>query len=378
MKAERSSCLSPSLSENAVKADPPSLPEKSDKSGLGRLPAAVQWLLLLVLSAPLASFLEAVGIPAGLLMGPMLAGVIVGMNGGTIRLPRFGFFGVQVVLAMMIAGMVSPSLVGTFLSRWPLFMAIVLSVIAVSTLCGWIITRMGILPGTTAIWGSSAGAASTMLLMGGAYGADVRLVAFMQYMRVVVVATLATLIAHFGGHQAIDQGVPFFGPIDVVDFALTIGIGIACGLFGQWLSIPAGAFLTPFAVGSIMSLTGTLHVELPQWLLAMSFALLGWNIGLGFTRSIVRHARRAFMPTILSIIALVTFSGLLAVFLVFALGVDPMTAYLATSPGGLDSVAVIAASSNVDLSFVMALQTARLVIITIIGPVIARFVADRA
>ncbi|RVI72001.1 AbrB family transcriptional regulator, partial [Sinorhizobium meliloti] len=59
-------------------------------------------------------------------------------------------------------------------------------------------------------------------------------------------------------------------------------------------------------------------------------------------------------------------------------GIDPLTAYLATSPGGLDSIAVIAASSNVDLPFVMALQTARLLIITLIGPALARFVADRA
>ena len=72
------------------------------------------------------------------------------------------------------------------------------------------------------------------------------------------------------------------------------------------------------------------------------------------------------------------FSGLMALLLVGLLDVDPLTAYLATSPGGLDSVAVIAASSNVDISFVMALQTSRLIIITLIGPAIARFVADRS
>src|SRR4030095_4290218 len=37
-------------------------------------------------------------------------------------------------------------------------------------------------------------------------------------------------------------------------------------------------------------------------------------------------------------------------------GIDPLTAYLATSPGGMDSVAIIGAASKADLSFVMALQ----------------------
>jgi uncharacterized protein len=63
--------------------------------------------------------------------------------------------------------------------------------------------------------------------------------------------------------------------------------------------------------------------------------------------------------------------------LVEAFGIDPLTAYLATSPGGADSVAIIAASSRVDLSFVMALQTIRFVFLLLAGPAISRYVAGR-
>ncbi len=38
-------------------------------------------------------------------------------------------------------------------------------------------------------------------------------------------------------------------------------------------------------------------------------------------------------------------------------GVDFMTAYLATSPGGLDTVAAIAAGSSADMALIMAMQT---------------------
>jgi uncharacterized membrane protein AbrB (regulator of aidB expression) len=58
--------------------------------------------------------------------------------------------------------------------------------------------------------------------------------------------------------------------------------------------------------------------------------------------------------------------------------VDPLTAYLATSPGGVDSVAIIAAGSNVNLPFVMAMQTARFLVILSIGPSLARFMTRRA
>jgi len=49
-----------------------------------------------------------------------------------------------------------------------------------------------------------------------------------------------------------------------------------------------------------------------------------------------------------------------------------VTAYLATSPGGLDAVAIIAASTKLDMPFIMALQTARIVLVIAIGPYLAR------
>jgi uncharacterized membrane protein AbrB (regulator of aidB expression) len=57
------------------------------------------------------------------------------------------------------------------------------------------------------------------------------------------------------------------------------------------------------------------------------------------------------------------------------LSIDPLTAYLATSPGGVDSVAIIAASTKVDVSFVMGLQTIRLLFVLLVGPFLSRFVA---
>jgi uncharacterized protein len=80
----------------------------------------------------------------------------------------------------------------------------------------------------------------------------------------------------------------------------------------------------------------------------------------------------------LSILALIALCGGLAALLTDRLHIDPLTAYLATSPGGIDSVAIIAASSaHVDIPFVMAMQTARFLFVIFAGPPIVRFVARR-
>jgi membrane AbrB-like protein len=357
---------------------PPEVAPSPVVSGIGGKPPIAQWSILIALSLGLSILLERLGLPAALLMGPMVSGAIVGINGGTIRLPRPLYLCAQAMIGMMVAGAIDGGIFSTFLGNWPLFLAIVLSVIAMSTLSGWTLSRLNILPGTTAIWGTSAGAASSMLVMADAFGADIRLVAFMQYLRVLCVAAAASIVAHLwiDGDTAA-PAIVWFGAIDTTALAQTLAVASIGAVVGRLLRIPAGIFLVPFIAGTVLSTTGHLTIELPEWLLAASYAMLGWNIGLGFTRPILAHARRALLPIVLSILFIMAFSGLLAFLLTQFAGVDALTAYLATSPGGMDSIAIIAASSNVDVSFVMALQTARLLIIMACGPSLARFVARR-
>jgi len=362
-----------------VTPDPADLPSPALASGIGRWPPALQWTALLALSLGLSTLLELFGLPAALLMGPMVAAAIVGTNGGTIRLPRPPYLCAQALIGMMVAGAIDGGIFSTFLNNWPLFLGIVLSVIAMSTLSGFTLSRLNILPGTTAIWGTSAGAATSMVVMADAFGADTRLVAFMQYLRVLCVAAAASIVAHLWVEtDTARPAIVWFGEINAVAFAKTLVVAAVGALAGRWLRIPAGIFLVPFIAGTILSTSGHLAIELPEWLLALSYAMLGWNIGLGFTRPILAHARRALLPIILSIVFLMGFSGFLAFLLVHFAGIAPLTAYLATSPGGMDSIAIIAASSNVDVSFVMALQTARLLMIMACGPPLARFVARKA
>ena len=52
----------------------------------------------------------------------------------------------------------------------------------------------------------------------------------------------------------------------------------------------------------------------------------------------------------------------------------PLTAFLATIPGGLDAIAIIAVDSNADISFVLALQTVRLFVVIVTGPMLAKLI----
>jgi hypothetical protein len=162
-----------------------------------------------------------------------------------------------------------------------------------------------------------------------------------------------------------------------VPFAQTLALALVGGVVGYLLRFPAAVLLTPMILGTALEGAGLMQIELPHWMLAIAYALLGWMIGQTFSRDVLLHALRTLPQVLLAIFALIAFCGGLAVILAKGLGIDPLTAYLATSPGGLDSVAVIAVSAKVDVSFVLALQSMRLLIVLAVGPSISRFVARR-
>ncbi|HEY0291243.1 MAG TPA: AbrB family transcriptional regulator [Hansschlegelia sp.] len=359
-------------------AAPVPAPRKAGLSLGGRAPA-LHWGALLCLSALFVLGLEAVRLPAALLIGPMAAGVAVAISGGDARMPRGAFFLAQGLIGCMIGRSVPPSILTEIAKDWPLLLGAVISVVIASNALGWALARWGGLPGATAVWGSSPGAASAMTIMSASYGADIRLVAFMQYTRVVMVVIAASLVTRIWTTPAGQTvaGVVWFPAVDWPAFAATVAIAFVGAGLGRLLRIPAGSLLVPFALSVALQGAGAVAIELPEWLLATAYAVVGWSIGLRFTRPIFLHAARRLPRIAASILALIAICGGFAAALVFFAGVDPLTAYLATSPGGADSVAIIAASSHVDAPFVMALQTARLVVVIITGPPIARFISRR-
>jgi membrane AbrB-like protein len=344
-----------------------------------RLVSAFQWAGLIALSAGIAAFLLWLHAPAALMLGPLIAGIIVASSGGKVHFPLPPFVLAQGVVGCLIASMVPLSIVDDVLRHWVLFTLGVVLVVAASSLLGWTMTRLQMLPGTTALWGTSAGAASVMTIMAEHYGADARLVAFMQYLRVVLVAAVAALVARLFGvapvHAAHD--IVWFPPVAWLPLAETLALAIIGPVIARRLRIPAGAFLVPLVLGILLTHFGLMTIELPTWLLAASYAFVGWNVGLRFTRPLLLHALKALPVIFGATLVLITLCGAVAVVMVYGAGVDPLTAYLATSPGGSDSIAIIAASTNVDVSFVMAMQTVRMIAVLFLAPVLTRFIAER-
>lgn len=338
-----------------------------------------QWLILLLLSVLFSSLLLRLHLPAALLLGPLIAGLILSLRGVKLSIPRPCYLAAQAIVGCMIARAINPSVFGVLFANWALVLAILLTTLAISGLTGWLLVRYSALPAPPAP-GEALGGASAMVVMAQEYGADVRLVALMQYLRVLFVVGAAALVVRYAlGNeaQAMSQAIVWFAPL-TLNFPITLLLTAAACWLGVRLRIPSGAMLLPMLFGALVQGGGWVMLELPEWLLAMAYAVLGWTVGLQFNKAVFLLALKTLPQIIASILGLILMCALMALALTHILPMDFMTAYLATSPGGLDTVAIIAAGTRADMSFIMALQTLRLFTILLTGPAMARTISRYA
>jgi membrane AbrB-like protein len=305
----------------------------------------------------------------------MAAAVLVAARGSELRLPERLFTLAKGFLGLKAASAVGADFPGMLLSLWPfLFGGAAWAMLGAAGL-GIFLARRRLLPGAEAVWGLSPGGAGVMTALSGDYGADPRTVAFMQYSRVVLVSLVAVAAGRIlaGGAPAPPAAEPFLPPLDPEGLGISLALCAAGGLLARLARFPGGAVLFPLVLGAALRNATPADFSLPPWLLQAVCALVGWRIGLGFSRAeLSRLLSRA--PVILAAIAaMVANSGIFAAVMALSGRFDPLTSYLSTSPGGLDAVTAIAAGTGAWLPFVTAMQTLRLLMVMSCGPPLARF-----
>lgn len=338
----------------------------------------LRWLSLFCISIVFSIILNLGHFPAAVLLGCMFSGILISTCSNPLHIPRPYFALAQGIIGCLMARSLQPQILSGVINNWFLYVSVSFAVFSASIFLGWFFMRRGIFPGSTAVWGLAPGAAAAMVVMAESYGADVRLVAFMQYLRVSITTVIAAAIAHF--YVSVGMTVPVSHDLFAVnkfDLIATIALSVGLSMFAYKLRIPGGSMLLPLVAAVFLQYFGLLEIELPTLLLVATYAVIGWSVGLRFNGEILRHAINSLHHVLLAIGTLIILSGLIAVSLWKFAGYDLFTAYLATSPGGADSVAVIAATSAVDVGFVMAMQLSRFLFVLIFGPIVSRYVATK-
>jgi membrane AbrB-like protein len=194
----------------------------------------------------------------------------------------------------------------------------------------------------------------------------------MQYLRVLVVVLLTpVLIATFGGGGAGSAGPHERTYGDAQDWLLTAVIASGAAVAARRAHVPAGSLLGPMLVAGAVTLAGT-EFAVPPAVRELAFALIGLQVGLRFTLETVREVGRLMVPVLLSILGLMAACFVLALLLDAVTSVDLLDAYLATTPGGLYAVLAVGFGAGANTTFVLAVQTLRVLVMVLVAPLVVR------
>jgi hypothetical protein len=340
---------------------------------------AAVWIALVAACALAATALQLAGVPAPWLIGALLVGIVTAVTGiADVRVPRLAFNGAQAAIGTLIAQTFTPPVVASIARSWVVMLVVVATTIAAAGIAGWLLARFSSIPAATAAWGSSPGGAAAMTAMSADYGADQRIVAFMQYLRVTLVVLSASAVARvLLPHAAhpLAAGTPEGWAAGLVPIAETVVVAAAGAWAALRFKLPSGALLGPMVAGAVLHGTGLIRITVPPAVLDAAYVAIGLTIGLLYTRATVRYALRVLPPLLVSTLVLIALCCGSAAVLVATVRVDPLTAYLATTPGGLDSVTIIALGSGANVPLVLAVQALRVFVVILSGPAVAKLIA---
>ena len=322
--------------------------------------------------------LDVAGLPSSYLFAALLVGLAIALvRPGELDVDPLAFRSAQAVAGVSLGAYLETDALSALADSWLAVALVSLATLGLSLVCGAILARTTPLDPPTAALGMIAGGASGIVGMSGELGADDRLVAFMQYLRVLVVVLLTPVgIAlffggqHDGGAADLPSAGTFGEPLAWLETAALAGAGAVAGVRAR---ITAGVLLVPMLLTGAFVLSGVLDdFAVPTLLSETAFVLIGLRVGFSFTLDTVRLLGRLTLPVLAMIAFLLVSCFGLAVVLAATTPATLLDAYLATTPGGLYAVLAVAFGADANTTFVVAVQTLRVIAMVLLAPLAVR------
>jgi membrane AbrB-like protein len=128
----------------------------------------------------------------------------------------------------------------------------------------------------------------------------------------------------------------------------------------------------------VLVLAGVLEdFAVPALLNQTAFSLIGLRVGLSFTVGTVKLLGRLTLPVLGMIAFLLVASFGLAAVLAATTPATLLDAYLATTPGGLYAVLAVAFGAGANTTFIVAVQTLRVIAMVLLAPLAVRLMLSR-
>ncbi|HWV42029.1 AbrB family transcriptional regulator [Pseudorhodoplanes sp.] len=313
------------------------------------------------------------GIPAGWLSGSMIAIAIAALAGRPMGMPAPLGRVVFVLIGISLGGAVTPeTLKGV--STWPLSVVLLCaamtcamfgSALYLKKVHGW-----DMLSG---LFGSAPGALSQVMAYATQYHSDLRGIAIVQTIRVVILTALLPVgLALFGLIPAAPPARGSAATDSPLEIGLLVLISSAAAIVAHYVRFPGGLIFGAMLASAILHGSGLIHASMPWWLVSAVMVCLGAITGSRFANTELRLLFRHFFAALGSFSVSLLIVAVFAAVAAFTVDLNLPDVVVSYAPGALDAMMILALALHLDPIFVGAHHVARFMLISAALPLFVR------
>lgn len=312
------------------------------------------------------------GFPAGWLSGSMVAVAAAALAHRPMQIPLPLARIVFVAVGISLGAAVTPETLRG-VATWPFSVALLcLAVICATFASAFYLRKVHDWDMLSALFGSMPGALSQVIAYANQNKSDLRGIAIVQTIRVVILtACLPVTLAALG---LVDSAPVLQRDLDspLYELAILIVVCSAVAALLQWARFPGGLIFGAMMASAVLHGSGWIHAVLPWWVVNAAMMALGAVTGSRFANTGLRLLLKYLAA------GLGSFAAAIAVMTVFAWSVISLTGFripdvvVSYAPGALDAMMILALALHLDPIFVGAHHVARFMLVSLSLPLFVR------
>ena len=312
--------------------------------------------------------------------GPLFVTTVLALTGFKLWMPLWLRPPSLAVLGILFGSAISPDFINQFIVWLPSMFSVLAFVVFTLPVVTAYLFFAGKYDFVTSFLSSAPGGLIPMTILGESYGADDRVIALMQTLRLVLTVLIIPLaFRFFAGYVpsgSIGTGGTFiaFLPEDVLPILASCVVGYYLAMLAR---LPAPDLMGPMIMIGVLRLNGCIESDVPDSLVAVAQVFIGISIALRFNGTRVREIVSDLIHGSLTSLVMIGSAVLFAVITAQFVDSSAESLILAFTPGGFAEMALIGFGLGMEISFVVSHQLVRFFFIVLGIPVVMALIKGK-
>ena len=314
------------------------------------------------------------GVPAGWLSGSILAVAGASLIGRPMLIPTLLMRAIFVLIGISLGAVVTPETLHG-MATYPLSIIVLLLAMTLISVCGagylQLIHNWG---KVDAYLAAAPGGMSQVLALGAELGGDLRAIAIVQSIRVVVIAvglpaglSLLGLVGHAPPRVTASLTV---AALD--ELAILVAVSSVVAIIAHRFRFPGGLLFGAMLTSAVLHGSGLIHAVMPWWAANTAMVAMGAVTGSRFANTPLRMLLNFVTAAFGSFAVAVAIAAIFAAGLISVLSLRAAEVMIAFAPGSVDAMMLLALALNLDPVYVGAHHLTRIFFVSLTMPFVAR------